>query len=211
MDFETLFRSFAAFLRQSDNAYFLAYAILSCLLTLLCNKLFFRKKSLNLFGINFVGALPFLFGLAFAAADVFFFHAGNGKLYAKFVQTLSDAALIGAMATVLYDWFCSFGNKNIQKMLSDDAFALVYSQLLYCGGVKERLHSGEITLARFATEAKALADELTKLYSSPVAANERKSRLFQAVSQFVGSNDVSVIVNSLDAAFVKNASRPDSD
>ncbi|MGN1039845.1 MAG: hypothetical protein ACI4QL_00280, partial [Candidatus Fimimonas sp.] len=71
MDFETFAQQFFAFLKQSDNAYFVLYAVATCIFTQAAKKLFVNKVKVDvLHKFDFAQVLPFLFGGIFTVVDL---------------------------------------------------------------------------------------------------------------------------------------------
>lgn len=202
MDFENAIKSLSAFLGKTDNAFCLAYAVVTAALTLLVCRLC-RKKTQLPYKFDSAELLAFAFAVVCAVVNLFFVEKPQISVYKKIVKVLGDGAVIGAMATVLCQFVRSLSGKDVKKLLANDAFAVVYSQLLYCGGVKERLNKGELTLEQFAAQAKILAETLSALYGKNGDQTDRKKKLFDAVAEFMGSSDVSVLADALDSAFEK--------
>ena len=74
MDFEVFIESLLKLFNNGDNAYFVLYAVVTCLLTQVLKKLFVNKVKVDvLHKFDFAVILPFVLGLVFAVADVFWF------------------------------------------------------------------------------------------------------------------------------------------
>lgn len=204
MDFETAIRSLSAYLGKTDNAMSLLYAVIVAAITVVVKKIVGKRKVKLPHKTDALELLPFAFAPIFAAVNLFLVEKPLGlTIYQTIVKIVGDGVVIGAMATVICGFIASADGNSVQNLMKNDAFAVVYTQLLYCGGVKERLNKGELSLSEFLQEAKTLAGKLSAMYGSGATGDDRKQKLFAAVAEFVGSDDVGVLADALDAAFSK--------
>lgn len=199
MDFETFVKSLLSYIKDGDNVYFLVYAVATCLLTQLVKKLFLNKTKVEVMHkFDFAEILPFLFGVVFAVVDMVFIHPV--QFSAQFVtQLVITAATIGALATVIFKFVSSLSGKSMKSLLKDDVFGVFYTQLLYCGNLRQQLLKGEMTLENFVSQVKSLSQSASEIYGTQQTAEEKKAQLRQLLENVLGE-DADDCVNVLDKA-----------
>ena len=119
---------------------------------------------------------------------------------AQFVtQLVITAATIGALATVIFKFVSSLSGKSMKSLLKDDVFGVFYTQLLYCGNLRQQLLKGETTLENFVSQVKSLSQSASEIYGTQQTAEEKKAQLRQLLENVLGE-DADDCVNVLDKA-----------
>ncbi len=204
MDFETFIQSLLTFLKNCDNAYFVAYAVVSCLLTQLIKKVFVNKVDADiLHKFDVAVVLPFVFGGAFAIFDIIVIKQTSNFDFAYVVDWAVSTATIGALATVIFKFVSSLSGKSLKSILKDDLFGAFYTQLLYFGTVREKLLNKEISLTDFIASVKLLKDNATVIYSSTLSAGEKREKLYALLQGVIDEQSITACLNVLDKALTK--------
>lgn len=211
MDFETFAQQFFAFLKQSDNAYFVLYAVATCIFTQVAKKLFVNKVKVDvLHKFDFAEVLPFLFGGIFAVVDLVFVRHAPFNL--DFVANFAVGAItVGALAVAIFKFVSSLSGKSLKTLLKDDAFCVFYTQLLYVADVRKRLTDKSLSLKDFLSQVKSLAESAKAIYAQDISDEETKQRLLQLLAEEdVASQNVDALHNQLCAALKKTSNVCDS-
>lgn len=208
MDFETFITSLFRFIQSSDNAYFVMYAVASCLLTQIVKKLFVNKVKVDvLHKFDVAVVLPFVFGAIFAVVNAFCVN-GVKSFDCKLVSDLVvDTAAIGALATAVFKLFSSMGGNKLSKLMSDDVFAVFYAQLMYFGNARSQLLSKRITLKQFYSEVKLISANAVDIYRGDADEETKRQRLAQLLSGIIDDDSVNTCVNSLHKAMLNYVER----
>ena len=85
------------------------------------------------------------------------------------------------------------------KTLKDDVFGVFYTQLLYCGNLRQQLLKGEMTLENFISQVKSLSQSASEIYGTQQTAEEKTAQLRQLLENVLGE-DADDCVNVLDKA-----------
>jgi len=186
MDFETFAKSLAAFLKQSDNLYFVLYSAATCLLTQLVKKLFINKaKTEVLHKFDFAEILPFLFGCVFAVVDLLCVR--RFPFDAAFVgEFFVSSAAIGALATAIFKMFSSLSGKNLKSLQKDESFAIFYAELQILSDVRKKLSDKSVSLKIFVADVQSLATKAKEIYSDDKTEEEKKQSMIAALEQVFG-------------------------
>ena len=206
MDFEVFIESLFKLLKEGDNAYFVIYAVITCLLTQALKKLFVNKVKVDiLHKFNVAVILPFVLGLIFAVVDVFVIK-GVRTFDCKVATNLAvNTATIGALATALFKLVSSLSGKSLSSLLKDDLFGMFYTQLLYYGNVRQQLLDKTLTLQDFITEVKLVSANALKIYAEDISEEDKRRKLSELLSGVVDDASISACVNVLNKALI-NAS-----
>ena len=166
MDFEAFFNSLFALLKNSDNMYYVLYALATCLLTQLTKKFIVNKVKVDvLHKFDFAVVLPFVFGLGFATFDqIVVLHAPFSFNF--LLKLVVSATTIGALASVMFKFVSSLSGQSLKSLLKDDLFGIFYTELLYFGNVRTQLMSKEITFKDFVAQVKLLATNAVAIYKT---------------------------------------------
>lgn len=206
MDYETFFQSLFSLLKSGDNAYYVLYAVATCLLTQVFKKLFVNKVKVDIMHkFDFACVLPFIFGGVFSVIDVF---AVGRVTYLDFdviVRLAVSCAAIGALATVIFRFCSSLGGKSLKAMMKDDAFGIFYTQLLYFGNVREKLEAKELSLRDFISQVKLVSSNAMDIYLGVEDENAKRVKLAELLNGIVDERSISTCVNALNQALTRLA------
>lgn len=212
MDFEEFIKSLFRLLQNGDNAYFVIYAVATCLLTQALKKLFVNKVKVDvLHKFDVAAVLPFVLGLVFAVTDAF---AVKGIRYFNLNVAAAiavNAATVGALATALFKLVSSLSGKSLNSLLKDDLFGMFYTQLLYYGNVREQLLSKTLTMQDFLAQVKLLAANADRIYAQDVSEDDKRRKLAELLGGVVDEQSVSACVNVLNKALINRAAQSKTD
>lgn len=210
MDFEAFLESLFRFIQNGGNAYFAAYALLTCLLTQIVKKLFVNKVKVDvLHKFDFAVALPFVFGAVFAVVDVLCVRRVSSFDCRVVTDAVINAATIGALATTVFKLISSMSEGKLSRLMRDDAFAIFYSQLMYFGNAREQLLNKSVTLKQFATEVKLVATNAVDIYKSEGDEESKRQSLAKLLGGIIDENSVNTCVNSLHKAMLNYVAKFD--
>lgn len=208
MDFETFVTSLMRFIQSGDNAYFVIYAVLTCILTQIFKKLFVNKVKVDvLHKFDFAVVLPFIFGAIFAVVDVVCVKRANAFSCQLVGSVAVNAAAIGALASTVFKLVSSLSGDKLSRLLTDDAFAIFYSQLMYFGNAREQLLSKKLTLKQFANEVKLVATNAVDIYKQDCEEEVKRQNLAKLLAGIIDENSVNTCVNSLHKAMLNYAEK----
>lgn len=210
MDFEVFIESLFKLLKNGDNAYFVIYAVITCLLTQALKKLFVNKVKVDIlhkFDVSVI--LPFILGLIFAVIDVFVFKEVRYFNYKVAVNLAVNTATIGALATALFKLVSSVSGKSLNSLLKDDFFGMFYTQLLYYGNVRQQLLDKTITMQDFISEVKLVASNARTIYAEDISEEDKRRKLSELLSGIVDDESVSTCVNILNKALINALPKKD--
>lgn len=212
MDFEEFIKSLFRLLQNGDNAYFVIYAVATCLLTQALKKLFVNKVKVDvLHKFDVAAVLPFVLGLVFAVTDAF---AVKGIRYFNLNVAAAiavNAATVGALATALFKLISSLSGKSLNSLMKDDLFGIFYTQLLYYGNVRAQLLSKTLSMQDFLAQVKLLAANADKIYSQDLTEDDKRRKLAELLSGVVDEQSVAACVNVLNKALINRAEQSKTD
>ena len=212
MDFEEFIKSLFRLLQNGDNAYFVIYAVATCLLTQALKKLFVNKVKVDvLHKFDVAAVLPFVLGLVFAVTDAF---AVKGIRYFNLNVAAAiavNAATVGALATALFKLISSLSGKSLNSLMKDDLFGMFYTQLLYYGNVRAQLLSKTLSMQDFLAQVKLLAANADKIYSQDLTEDDKRRKLAELLSGVVDEQSVAACVNVLNKALINRAEQSKTD
>ena len=208
MDFETFIDALLRFLKSSDNAYFVMYAVATCALSQVAKKLFVNKVKVDvLHKFDFAVVLPFIFGAVFAVVDVFCVKRVSHVTAKVIVDVAVDAAAIGALASTIFKLISSLGGSKLSRLLSDDVFAMFYTQLMYYGNVREQLLSKTLTFKSFLDQVKLVAANALDIYKTEDAEETKRQNLAKLLTGVIADDTVNTCVNVLHKALIAYVER----
>lgn len=207
MDFETFVESLFGFIKNSENYYFLFYALATCLLSQVAKKLFVNKVKVDVqHKFDWAVVFPFAFGLLFAAVDMFAVRKAAFCVSA-ITQTAVDGATIGALATVIFKFLSGMTGKSLKSLMKDDIFGVFYTQLLYFGNARKRLADGTLTLADFIGQVRLVATNATEIYADAEMTDEvKREKLGKLLSGIVQDSDINACTNVINRALIARQS-----
>ncbi len=200
MDFAN-FASLGSILAQSDNVCFVLYAVATCLLTEAVKKLFVNKAKVNvLHRFDLTPLLPFIFGLAFAAVDVFAVKGQRTFDMAVVYRLALSAVTIGALASTLFRCVKSLSGGSLDDLMKNDVFAVFYTQLLYFGKVRQQIEDKKLSFADFIGKVKLLSAEAESIYAESGSADEKRCRLGKLLCGIIDDGSLDACLNVLNEA-----------
>lgn len=212
MDYETILESLLSMLKSGGNAYFVLYAVATCILTQIVKKLFVSKVKVDvLHKFDFAVILPFILGAAFACLDVFCVSKVSSLSFDVIYRLLVSAAAIGALAGVLFKLCSSLSGKSIKSMLKDDVFGIFYTQLMYFGNVREQLINKKLTLSEFVNQVKLVSTNAVDIYKQDLDENAKRQKLAELLNGIVDEHSVSACLNVLNVALTNYAAKNTAD
>ena len=198
MDFETFIQSLFNFIKNCDNAYFLAYAVATCLATQLCKKLFVNKVDVDIkHKFDFAVVLPFIFGTVCAVVDEIFVQKVTQFTWAIVADTAVSATTIGALATVIFKFVSSLSGKSMKSILKDDLFGAFYTQLLYFGSLRQKLLSKEMSLTDFVSSVKLVCQSAKEIYLQNISPDDKRRKLADLLKGIVDDQSISACLDVL--------------
>ena len=202
MDFETFIQSLFNFLKNSENLYFVTYAIATCLLTQVVKKLVVNKVKVDiLHNFDFAVVLPFIFGGIFAILDAFVFFP-QPLDFSVVPKIAVSTATIGALSSVIFKFFASLSGKSLKSLLKDDTFGIFYNQLLYFGNVRKQLVNNEISMQNFVDQVKVVSANAVAIYTSDLDEDGKRAKLYQLLQGIVSEDSITVCVNVINKALI---------
>lgn len=203
MDFVTFLSKAGKFLAQSDSAYFVLYAAATCLLTELVKKIFINKAKVDvLHKFDWAPILPFVFGLAFGALDVFAVQR-RAFGFSSAVQTVLSAVAIGALASTAFRAVKSLSGQSLSALLKDDLFGVFYTQLMYFGDIRAQIAENKLSLSDFISKVKLLVSDAEAIYKQEGSVDSKHCRLAVLLKGIIDDNSIETCVNAINEALVR--------
>lgn len=200
MDFTTFINSLWGYLSQSDTAYFIAYAVATCLLTQLVKKIFVSKFKVDvLHKFDFAVVLPFIFGMVFAVVDVFAVKQSTFTVTAVWA-TLVNCVSIGALSSTVFKFVSSLSGQSLSSLMKNDVFGVFYTQLLYFGNVRQQMMDKTLTLQDFIAEVKLISANAVEIYNSDDNVDVKRARLAKLLAGIVDDKSIETCINALNQA-----------
>lgn len=204
MDYETFITSLFQLLKNSENLYFVSYAVVTCLLTQIAKKLCVSKVKVDVMHkFDFAVVLPFIIGGVCAVVDVLVVKNVRPITFTVVLQTVVSAATIGALATVMFKLFSSLSGKNLHALLKDDAFGIFYTQLLYYGTVRQSLVDKKLSMADFISQVKLLAQNAQGIFQAEGTSEEKYLSLCRLLQGVVDDTSIDACAKTIAIAMEK--------
>ena len=200
MDFATFVSSLLNLMSSSDSAYFVSYALATCLLTQLVKKLFVSKVKVDvLHKFDFAVVLPFIFGLIFAVVDAFFVKKSVFDC-AVVLRIVVNCATIGALSSASFRFVSSLSGQNLASLMKNDVFGVFYTQLLYFGNVRQQMLDKTLTMKDFIAEVKLISANAVEIYKSDDNVDVKRTRLAKLLSGIVDEKSIETCINAVNQA-----------
>lgn len=200
MNVETFLETVFAFIKNSENLFFVLYSVLACLLTQVVKKIFVNRVKVEIFHkFNLAIFLPFVFAIIFASVDRWLFAKIQFSLDSVYTVLLHGAS-IGAMASVMYRFVHTLSGNSLSQLLKDDVFGIFYNQLVYFGSVKSQLESGELKLADFLTQVKVVANNAKVIYQADGEEADKRQKLTELLAGIISTESLSSAVSVIHKA-----------
>ena len=201
MDFATFIKSLWDLLSASDSAYFITYAVATCLLTQLVKKLFVSKVKVDVFHkFDFAVVLPFIFGLGFAVLDVYLVKSIRAFSFAIAWRIAVNCVSIGALSTAIFKFISSLSGQSLSSLMKNDVFGVFYTQLLYFGNVRQQMLDKTLTMKDFIAEVKLIAANAEEIYKSDDNVDVKRGRLAKLLAGIVDDKSIESCINALNQA-----------
>ena len=200
MDFATFVSSLVNLASSGDSAYFVCYALATCLLTQLVKKLFVSKVKVDvLHKFDFAVVLPFIFGLIFALVDAFFVKK-SAFCFAVVLRILVNCASIGALASASFKFVSSLSGQSLASLMKNDVFGVFYTQLLYFGNVRQQMLDKTLTMKDFIAQVKLISANAVKIYASEDNVDVKSTQLAKLLAGIVDEKSIETCINTLNQA-----------
>lgn len=204
MDFATFVSRVGNFMSNSDGAYFVVYAVVTCFLTELVKKLFVNKTKVDvLHKFDLAPVLPFIFGLAFAVADMYLVQRVKGFSLGIALRIIISALSIGALSSTGFKFIKSLSGQSLSDLMKNDVFAVFYNQLLYFGNVRQQMKDKNLTLNDFVEQVKLLASNAEQIYKQDDSIDFKRCRLAKLLSGIVDDQNIDTCVNAINDALAR--------
>ena len=203
MDFETFFALLKDYIVSGGNAYFVLYAIATCLLSELCKKIFVNKAKVDvLHKFDFAVIFPFIFGLAFSVIDTFLVDGVRIFNLSIALRLLLYGAAIGAFSSTLYKLYKAISGQSLSSLMKNDVFGVFYTQLLYFGNIREQISNKKLTMKDFIAQVKLLAANAESIYKSDTSADSKRCQLAKLLSGIIDDKNISACLSALNEALI---------
>ena len=189
MDFAN-FLSQTAQLFVGDGAYFVLYAIATCLLTQLVKKIFVSKAKVDvLHKFDWAKVIPFFFSTALDVAAV--------------MQLVTSALAIGALASTFFKFVKAIFGQSLASLMKNDLFGVFYTQLLYFGNVREQIADKQLSFDDFIDQVKLLVADAEAIYKQDDSVDAKRCRLAKLLSGIIDEKSIETCVNVINEALTK--------
>ena len=203
MDFENFVSQVIQHIAVSDNAYFVLYAVATCLLTQLVKKLFINKAKVEvLHKFDFSAILPFIFGLAFAVLDVYVIDGVRAFSVAIVMRIILSCLAIGALASTIFKFVNTVSGRSLSSLMKDDVFGVFYTQLLYFGNIRQQIVDKKLTMKDFIAEVKLISTNAANIYASDDSVESKRCQLAKLLSGIIDEKSIETCVNALNEALI---------
>ena len=207
MDFATFINSLFGYLSKSDTAYFVGYAVATCLLTQLFKKIFVSKYKVDvLHKFDFAVVLPFIFGLGFAIVDAFAVKRDSFTL-ATVWAILVNCISIGALSSAIFKFVSSMSGQSLASLMKNDVFGVFYTQLLYFGNVRQQMLDKTLTMQDFIAEVKLISANAVEIYDSEDNVDVKRARLAKLLAGIVDDKSIESCINVINQALTNNLAK----
>lgn len=200
MDFATFISSLLSFLSNSDSAYFVMYAVATCLLSQLVKKLVVSKVKVDiLHKFDFAVVLPFIFGLGFAVLDTFLVQRSPFS-FAVALHMVVSGVSVGALASAIFKLVSSLSGQSLTSLMKNDIFGIFYTQLLYFGNIRQQMLDKTLTWKDFIAEVKIISSNAAEIYKSEGSIDAKRNQLAKLLAGIVDEKSIETCINALNSA-----------
>ena len=203
MDFVTFLSNVGQYIANSDNAYFILYAVATCLLSQLLKKLFVNKTKVDVFHkFDFAVILPFIVGLAFAVLDVYVVQGTRAFNLSIALRIVVAALAIGALSSTMFKLVKSISGNSLSSLMKNDIFGVFYTQLLYFGNVRKQLVDKTLTLADFIEQVKLISAKAQDIYATEDSVDQKRCQLAKLLGGIIDEKSIETCINALNEALI---------
>lgn len=204
MDFATFMSRVGQYVSNSDNAYFIVYAIATCLLTQLLKKLFVNKAKVDVWGkFDFATILPFIVGLGFAALDIFLVKGIRTFSFSIAMRIVVSTLSIGALSSTMFKLVKFISGQSLSSLMKNDVFGIFYTQLLYFGNIRQQLADKTITFEQFVEQVKLISANAESIYATEDSVEVKRRQLARLLGGIIDEKSIDACLNALNEALIK--------
>ena len=208
MDFANFTSFVAQYVADSDNAYFVLYAVVTCLLTQLLKKLFVNKMKVDvLHKFDFAVLLPFIVAIVFAVLDVYVVDSVRVFNLTIVFRLILSTLAIGALASTIFKLVKSLSGQSLSSLFKNDVFGVFYTQLLYFGDVRKQLVDKTITLKDFIEQVKLISANAISIYATEDSVETKRCQLAKLLGGIIDEKSISTCINALNDALIAYTSK----
>ena len=203
MDFVTFMSLVGQYIINSDNAYFILYAVVTCLFSELLKKLFVNKTKVDvLHKFDFAVLLPFIVGFAFAVLDIFVVQGVRYFNLSTALRIIVSGLAIGALSSTMFKLVKSISGQSLSSLMKNDIFGVFYTQLLYFGNVRQQLIDKTITFQDFIEQVKLISANAESIYATDECVDAKRCRLAKLLSGIIDEKSIETCINALNEALI---------
>ncbi|MCH5152385.1 MAG: hypothetical protein J1F68_00285 [Clostridiales bacterium] len=207
MDFVTFMSLVGQHIVNSDNAYFILYAVATCLLTQLFKKLFVNKTKVDVFHkFDFAVILPFIVGLAFAVLDVYAVQGTRAFSLPIALRIVVSALAIGALSSTMFKLVKCISGQSLSSLMKSDIFGVFYTQLLYFGNIRQQLVDKSLTLQDFIEQVKLISAKAKDIYATDESVDSKRCQLAKLLGGIIDEKSIETCINALNEALISYTS-----
>lgn len=203
MNFTTFMSLVGKYVVNSDNAYLILYAVVTCLLVEPLKKLFVNKTKVDVFHkFDFAVILPFIVGVVFAVLDTYVVNGLRAFNLSIGLRIVVLGVSIGAFASTMFKAFKAICGQSLSSLMKNDIFGIFYTQLLYFGNVRQQLADKTITLQDFIEQVKLISANAKAIYETDDDADVKRCRLAKLLGGIIDYQSVESCINALNDALI---------
>ena len=203
MDFVTFMSQIGQYIVNSDNAYFILYAVITCLLTQLLKKIFVNKTKVDiLHKFDFAVILPFIIGFVFAVLDVYVVQGIRLFNVSIALKIIISGIAIGALSSTMFKLVKSISGQSLSNLMKSDIFGVFYTQLLYFGNIRQELIDKTITLQDFIEQVKLISAKAKSIYATDDSVDQKRCQLAKLLSGIIDEKSIETCINALNEALI---------
>ncbi|MCH5156761.1 MAG: hypothetical protein J1G02_02660 [Clostridiales bacterium] len=207
MDFTTFVSLLRQYFATSDNAYFILYAVTTCLISQLLKWLFVNKMKVDiLHKFDLAVIFPFIVGLVFAVFDVYVIQGVRTFNLSIALRIIVSGVSIGALSSTMFRFVKSIGGQSLSSLMKNDIFGVFYTQLLYFGNVRKQLVDKTLTLQDFIEQVKLISANAESIYKSEDSVDSKRCQLAKLLSGIIDEKSIDTCVNALNEALINYTS-----
>lgn len=203
MDFETFVSLLRQYFMSSDNAYYVLYAVATCLLTQLLKKIFVSKIKVDiLHKFDFSVIIPYIVGVAFAVVDIYLVQGIRAFNLSIVFKIIIGALTIGALASTMFKLVKSVFGESLSSLMKDDIFGVFYTQLLYFGNIRQQLVDKTLTLQDFIEQVKLISANAQSIYETEDSVDSKRCQLARLLSGIIDDKSINACISVLNEALI---------
>ena len=203
MDFATFVSLLKQYFVNSDNAYFILYALTSCLASELLKKLFVNKTKVDvLHKFDLAVIFPFIVGFVLAVFDVYVVQAVRTFNLSIVLRIVVSTLSIGALASTMFKLVKSISGQSLSSLMKNDIFGIFYTQLMYFGNIRQQLVDKTITLQDFIEQVKLISANAKSIYTSEESVDSKRCQLAKLLSGIIDEKSLETCINAINEALV---------